>query len=99
MPGFIAAVNPSVHVSDGAIELYRLNYLFGFVVSAVVYYVLHLVVPERKLDEFIKDGISAKDTQQMYHERWNLPYTEGEPGSQEHIIPHNKGPNSLATSC
>ncbi|PTD13373.1 Uracil permease, partial [Fusarium culmorum] len=97
MPGFIAAVNTSVHVSDGAIELYRLNYLFGFVVSAAVYYVLHLVVPEEKLDNFVKDGVSAKDTQQMYHDRWNMPYTEGEPGSQEHIIPHSKGPNSLAT--
>ncbi|CAF3476502.1 unnamed protein product [Fusarium graminearum] len=97
MPGFVAAVNMSVHVSDGAVELYRLNYLFGFVVSAAVYYVLHLVMPEEKLDNFVKDGVSAKDTQQMYHDRWNMPYTEGEPGSQEHIIPHSKGPNSLAT--
>ncbi|RBR09510.1 uncharacterized protein FIESC28_09841 [Fusarium coffeatum] len=99
MPGFIAAVNPSVQISDGAIELYRLNYLFGFMISAVVYYVLHLVVPERKLDEFLKDGISAQETQQKYHESWNMPYTDGEPGSQERIIvPHNKGPDSLATS-
>ncbi|RFN55296.1 hypothetical protein FIE12Z_549 [Fusarium flagelliforme] len=99
MPGFIAAVNPSVQISDGAIELYRLNYLFGFMISAVVYYVLHLVVPERKLDEFVKDGISAQETQQKYHESWNMPYTDGEPGSQERIIvPHNKGPDSLATS-
>ncbi|KAJ4248733.1 hypothetical protein NW762_012571 [Fusarium torreyae] len=98
LPGFIAAVNPSVHISDGAIELYYLNYLFGFLVSALVYYVLHLAVPDKGFDAFVKDGTPAKEVQRVYDERWDMTYTDGEPASEEHSIQPNKGPNSLTQS-
>jgi NCS1 family nucleobase:cation symporter-1 len=100
MPGFIAAVNPSVHISNGAINLYQLNYLFGFVVSALVYYGLHKFVPDERFNAFIKGGDTAKDVQHLYDERWDMTYadTEGEPGSESHSIQRNKGPESVATS-
>ncbi|RBA11182.1 hypothetical protein FPRO05_04355 [Fusarium proliferatum] len=76
MPGFIAAVNPNAKVSDGAKNLYQLNYLFGFIVSAAVYYGLHMVVPDKKFDAFIKDGTTAKEVQAVYDERWDMTYSE-----------------------
>ncbi|KAM0220574.1 hypothetical protein ACHAPA_004005 [Fusarium lateritium] len=100
MPGFIAAVNPSVQISNGAINLYQLNYLFGFVVSAFVYYTLHRFVPDERFNAFVKGGDTAKDVQQVYEERWDMTYTDtdGEPGSESHSIQRNKGPGSVATS-
>ncbi|KAM0083670.1 hypothetical protein ACKRZS_004122 [Fusarium odoratissimum] len=99
MPGFIAAVNVNAKVSDGAKNLYQLNYLFGFVVSAAVYYGLHIVVPDKRFDAFIKDGTTAKEVQVVYDERWDMTYSESEPGStEEHSFQRNKGPNSLTTS-
>ncbi|KAK2938495.1 hypothetical protein FoTM2_001713 [Fusarium oxysporum f. sp. vasinfectum] len=99
MPGFIAAVNVNAKVSDGAKNLYQLNYLFGFVVSAAVYYGLHIVVPDKRFDAFIKDGTTAKEVQAVYDERWDMTYSESEPGStEEHSFQRNKGPNSLTTS-
>ncbi|KAH7213772.1 permease for cytosine/purines, uracil, thiamine, allantoin-domain-containing protein [Fusarium oxysporum] len=98
MPGFIAAVNVNAKVSDGAKNLYQLNYLFGFVVSAAVYYGLHIVVPDKRFDAFIKDGTTAKEVQAVYDERWDMTYSESEPGStEEHSFQRNKGPNSLTT--
>ncbi|KAI1053614.1 hypothetical protein LB506_012477 [Fusarium annulatum] len=76
MPGFIAAVNPNAKVSDGAKNLYQLNYLFGFIVSAAVYYGLHMVVTDKKFDAFIKDGTTAKEVQAVYDERWDMTYSE-----------------------
>ncbi|KAF5667675.1 hypothetical protein FCIRC_9833 [Fusarium circinatum] len=98
MPGFIAAVNLNAKVSDGAKNLYQLNYLFGFIVSAAVYYGLHIAVPDKKFDAFIKDGTTAKEVQAVYDERWDMTYSESEPGStEEHSFQRNKGPNSLTT--
>lgn len=99
MPGFIAAVNPNAKVSDGAKNLYQLNYLFGFIVSAAVYYALHMVVPDKKFDTFIKDGTTAKEVQAVYDERWDMTYSESESGTtEEHSYQQNKSPNSLTTS-
>ena len=63
-----------------------------------MYYVLHLVVPDKAFDAFVKDGTPAKEVQQVYDERWDMAYTDGEPASEEHSIQPNKGPNSLTTS-
>ncbi|KAF4448576.1 hypothetical protein F53441_8053 [Fusarium austroafricanum] len=98
MPGFIAAVNPKVVVSDGARNLYQLNYLFGFLVSAFVYWGLHKVVPHKPLDAFINDGTAAQEVQAIYEERWDQTYGESEPGTEETSIQRPKGPNSLTTS-
>ncbi|KAF5026732.1 hypothetical protein F66182_1150 [Fusarium sp. NRRL 66182] len=96
LPGFAATVDPSVQISDGAIELYYLNYLFGFVVSAVVYYGLHLTVPDKKFNAFVKDDRSALDVQQVYDDRWDITYAQE--SESEHSPRPIKGPSSLTTS-
>lgn len=39
MPGMISTLNPSIKVSQGAINYYRGNYIFGAASAAVLYYV------------------------------------------------------------
>ncbi|KAL4935176.1 hypothetical protein BDV06DRAFT_234578 [Aspergillus oleicola] len=72
MPGFVAAVNTSISVSDEATELYYINYLYGFLVSAAVHTFLHWVIPDRKLDSFVKDATPAKEIQALYNSRWEV---------------------------
>ncbi|KAL4874958.1 permease for cytosine/purines, uracil, thiamine, allantoin-domain-containing protein [Aspergillus karnatakaensis] len=84
MPGFVAAVNTSITVSDGATELYYLNYLYGFLSSAAVHTFLHWAVPDKRLDAFVKDGMSARDLQRIY---------EGEGG--EVVVAQNADENEL----
>uniref|UniRef100_A0A8H7NHT0 Uracil permease n=1 Tax=Bionectria ochroleuca TaxID=29856 RepID=A0A8H7NHT0_BIOOC len=76
LPGFIAAVNTSVTVSDGATELYYLNYLFGFLASGLLYWALHLIFPDEKSDEFVRNSQDAKTLQQLYHTRWDVTLAE-----------------------
>ncbi|KAL2825672.1 hypothetical protein BJY01DRAFT_154684 [Aspergillus pseudoustus] len=71
MAGFVAAVNTSVTVSDEATELYYINYLYGFFVSAAVHTFLHWALPDRKLDAFVKDGTPAREVQAFYEARWD----------------------------
>ncbi|SPO07077.1 related to uracil permease [Cephalotrichum gorgonifer] len=70
VPGFIAAVNTSVKVSDAATELYYCNYLFGFLASGVVYWVLHLVFPAAEVDDFVRKSPSARTLQQSCRDDW-----------------------------
>lgn len=76
LPGFVAAVNTSVKVPDGATEFYYLNYLYGFLASASVYSLLHFVFPDQKLDAFVRDSPSAKEVQQAYDESWAIVTAE-----------------------
>ncbi|KAL4911463.1 hypothetical protein BDW74DRAFT_184788 [Aspergillus multicolor] len=80
MPGFVAAVNTSIHVSDQATELYYINYLYGFLVSAAVHTFLHWAVPDKKLDGFVNGGMSAREVQALYHERWDGQVVDGMAG-------------------
>lgn len=68
----MAAVNTSVVISDGATELFYLNYLYGFLASAVAYALLHRIFPDRKLDAFVQNGASARETQRFYNRRWDV---------------------------
>lgn len=90
LPGFIAAVNPAVAISDRAVELYYTNYLYGFLSSAVVYYLLHWAVPDRKFDTFVKDYPSARELQQLYNDRWDVSVTQ-DPERFEPTLPGLKG--------
>ncbi|KAL6411529.1 NCS1 nucleoside transporter family protein [Ilyonectria robusta] len=71
LPGFIAAVDTSVSVSDGATELYYTNYMYGFLSSALVYSVLHFAFPDARSDDFVRNSPSARDLQQQYQTRWD----------------------------
>ncbi|KAK7417789.1 hypothetical protein QQZ08_011485 [Neonectria magnoliae] len=76
LPGFIAAVDKSVSVTDGATELYFLNYIYGFLSSAFVYSLLHRVFPDAKSDAFVRDSPSAKALQEHYQTRWEVTLAE-----------------------
>lgn len=76
LPGFIAAVNLSVSLPAGMTELYYLNYLYGFVSSAVVYYLLHLIFPARDVDDFVKSAPSPREVQRHYTDRWEVDLSQ-----------------------
>ncbi|KAF2018407.1 hypothetical protein BU24DRAFT_421395 [Aaosphaeria arxii CBS 175.79] len=78
IPGFVAAVNFSVVVSDGATELYYLNYLFGFLASAVAFSILHFVFPAKRVDEFVRSDMSSKGLRKFYEDRWEVITVVGE---------------------
>lgn len=69
IPGFAAAVNTTLKVSDGAVELYYINYLYGYLSSVAIYYVLHLVFPAQSLDAFVREPTTAKQLQRFYTEQ------------------------------
>ena len=72
LPGFIAAVNESVAIPDGLTELYYMNYLYGFISSMLVYYLLHIVFPSQPLDAFVKQHDSAAVIKSYYNDRWEV---------------------------
>ncbi|KAM0261428.1 hypothetical protein ACHAQJ_002281 [Trichoderma viride] len=76
LPGFIAAVNLSVPLPAGMTELYFLNYLYGFVSSAVVYALLHRIFPAKEVDDFVRNAPSAKEVQRHYTDRWEVDLSQ-----------------------
>ncbi|KAL3437841.1 permease for cytosine/purines, uracil, thiamine, allantoin-domain-containing protein [Aspergillus tetrazonus] len=80
MPGFVAAVNTSITVSDAATELYYINYLYGFLVSAAVHAFLHWLIPDWKLHAFVTDNTPASEIQELSNARWDI--FDGHPGEQ-----------------
>lgn len=57
-------------------ELYFLNYLYGFLSSAVVYWLLHRIFPAKDVDHFVQNAPSAKEVQQHYTERWEVDLSQ-----------------------
>jgi NCS1 family nucleobase:cation symporter-1 len=74
-----------VTVTDGATELYYLNYLYGYVSSVVLYTSLHWIFPSRNLDSFVAEPTRARDLQKYYTERWD---TESLPASLLGSVTH-----------
>ncbi|KOS21920.1 Uracil permease [Escovopsis weberi] len=72
LPGFISAVNPKIKVSDGAIEMYYLSYVYGLLSSGAVLAVLHWVFPARRMDAFVNDPMSAHEVQELARQRWEV---------------------------
>lgn len=66
LPGLAYSISgdPAVQVNDGILNLYTFDWLFGFVVSAILYTALSLLFP-------------AKETL-LAQTIWNLDGTEGE---------------------
>lgn len=71
MPGFIAAVNTSVSVSDGAIEIYYMNYLYGFFASAAVFVLLHKIFPSPDLDGYVQNSTTSKEAMYASRDKWD----------------------------
>ncbi|UKZ57460.1 hypothetical protein TrVGV298_011317 [Trichoderma virens] len=86
LPGFIAAVNLSVSLPEGMTELYYLNYLYGFVSSAVVYALLHWIFPAKEVDDFVKTAPSAREVQQYYTDRWEVNLSQA-----SHVLSDDDG--------
>ncbi|GKT56686.1 NCS1 nucleoside transporter family protein [Colletotrichum tofieldiae] len=76
LPGFIAAVDMSVTVSEGATELYYMSYLYGLLSSGLVYALLHKVFPARALDAFVRDAPSPRELQEMQKGKWDVTLAE-----------------------
>jgi NCS1 family nucleobase:cation symporter-1 len=72
VPGFVASVNTSITVTDAATELYYLNYLFGFLTSGFVFYILHLAFPSERVNEFVGSSSSPAEVQSFYRENWEV---------------------------
>lgn len=95
----MAALNTSIIVSDGAVELYYMNYLYGFLSSAAVYFLLHWAVPDMKLDTFIKSGLSAHELQQLYDGRWQVTMGQTPENFDKSVSGRNdKGSHSMKAS-
>ncbi|RYO93043.1 hypothetical protein DL766_004346 [Monosporascus sp. MC13-8B] len=75
-PGFIAAVNPSVQVTDGATELYYMSYIYGFLSSGAVYAALHWAFPADACSAFVRDAPSAKEVRHGYLGKWDVVLSE-----------------------
>jgi len=73
LPGLAYSINPTgTHVSQGVINLYTFDWLYGFVVSILVYTVLHKIFPcKESLVEKTIDGVEV------------LAQRRAEKGSQE----------------
>ncbi|KAK7892352.1 hypothetical protein LTR67_007448 [Exophiala xenobiotica] len=68
MPGFVHSVNPSLKVGKGATRIFSLSFVFGFVVAALIAYVLHMVFPyqypETSMIEGEEEHGSATESEQ-----------------------------------
>lgn len=60
-----------------------MNYLYGFLSSAVVYSLLHWAVPDKRLDAFLKGSASAKELQQLYSGRWDLTEAQAQSSDEQ----------------
>ncbi|RYP51519.1 hypothetical protein DL768_003161 [Monosporascus sp. mg162] len=76
MPGFVAALNPRVQVTEGATELYYMSYIYGFLSSGVVYAALHWAFPADACSAFVRDAPSAEEVRHMYLGKWDVVLSE-----------------------
>lgn len=71
MPGFVAAVQPSVTVPIGLTHLYYICFLSGFAISASIYCLLHLIFPAVGSKQFVADVASLRELMKEYQDRWD----------------------------
>ncbi|KAH6668151.1 thiamine transporter [Plectosphaerella plurivora] len=81
LPGFVAAVNLNVTVTDGATELYYMSYVYGFLSSALVYSVLHRLFPAQAVASFVRDSPSPKELRAATYGAWDVTLAE----TSEHL--------------
>lgn len=58
LPGFIGTINPKIKVSAGAIHLYYLAFIVGFLISFLLYWALNKLSPPK--------GVGEMDEQDLY---------------------------------
>ncbi|PFH54977.1 hypothetical protein XA68_11278 [Ophiocordyceps unilateralis] len=52
-------------------ELFYLNYLYGYLASGAVFTILHRLFPARAVDDFVRQPETARQLQQHYRELWD----------------------------
>ncbi|KIY48482.1 allantoin permease [Fistulina hepatica ATCC 64428] len=72
LPGFVAAVNTSVVVSDGWMHVYYICFLSGFAISAFVFVLLHTVFPANRVKEYVRTAPAPHVLQEEFREKWDL---------------------------
>lgn len=82
LPGLAYSINPrGTHISQGAINLYTFDWLYGFVSSIVIYTALHYIFPWK--DSLVPQTIMG------------LEYTDGRSSSDDETKrAHTKNPDS-----
>lgn len=71
MPGFLANVNPDIVVPRACMRIFYINFLTGFVISAVVFVALHAVFPARRLRAFVDGPVSSEQVIDFYRRKWD----------------------------
>lgn len=71
MPGFVAAVQPSITVPIGLTHLYYICFLVGSTISATVYSFLHFVFPAGELKTNVLNSSSSRVLIFEYQEGWD----------------------------
>lgn len=72
-------------VSDNAVKLYYMNYLYGFLSAAVVYSSLHWIISDNRIDRFVRQDSTPKELQQLYSDRWDVTVGESPESVDERL--------------
>jgi NCS1 family nucleobase:cation symporter-1 len=86
MPGFVAAVQPSVTVPMGLTHLYYICFLSGFAISASVFSLLHFIFPAVTSQRFVADGTSPRELMKEYQERWDAEIVESATDTEKNAV-------------
>jgi len=72
MPGFISAVNTSIHVPIGCTHIYDISFLTGFSIAASVFVLLHHLFPARAIDAFVQNNAStSRQVMAEFQDKWD----------------------------
>lgn len=71
MPGFVAAVQPSVIVPIGLTHQYYMCFLAGFAISSAVFCLLHAVFPAHEVREFVARSPPPRFVMADCQDRWD----------------------------
>ncbi|KAH7027208.1 thiamine transporter [Microdochium trichocladiopsis] len=99
LPGFIAAVDTSgiaETISDGAVELYYMSYIYGFLSAGAVYVLLHHVFPAAAVQGFLRTAPSRKVLEEAVDAEWDVASLS----DVEHLAhpPHSASTDEAANS-
>ena len=76
-----------------------MNYLYGFLSGAMVYSLLHWVVPDKTLDTFVKSNTSVKELRLFYSSHWDVIMAETPEVFEEQVlVQQEKGANTVVAS-
>ncbi|RCI08139.1 hypothetical protein L249_6333 [Ophiocordyceps polyrhachis-furcata BCC 54312] len=71
LPGIVAQLTGNQSLPESAMELFSLNYLYGYLVSGSVFAALHWLFPARPVDDFVRQPETARQLQQHYRSLWD----------------------------